>query len=130
MRYMLDTDTVSYAIREDGRVGATILRHARSALCVSAVTVAELRFGADRRRSRTLDRLIDEFLRETDVMPFDRECGVIFGKIAADLAFRGLAIGVFDTMIAAHALAIDATLVTNNLKHFSRVRSLRAESWL
>jgi tRNA(fMet)-specific endonuclease VapC len=126
---MLDTDTVSFALRGQGRVAEAILRHKPSELCVSAITVAELRYGADLNHSAKLHLLIDTFVAEIAVMPFDGVCAASFGKIAADLANRGAPIGDFDVLIGAHASALQAVLVTNNTKHFERVRSLRLENW-
>lgn len=129
-RYMLDTDTVSYALRDVGNVRAGLVRHVSSQICVSALTAAELRLGANLRQSRRIESAIDVFLADIEVVPFDAECSRHFGVVAAELRRQGVPIGEFDTLIAAHALALDATLVTNNLKHFSRVRGLRAESWI
>jgi len=127
--FMLDTDTVSYALRGQGKVAEEILKRNPSELCVSAITVAELRFGADRRKSAKLHRLIDSFLATVAVKTFDQECAAEFGKLANLLADRGEPIGEADTYIAAHAKAIKATLVTNNVKHFARVSGLKVENW-
>lgn len=127
---MLDTDTVSHALRGQGHAAQLVARSQRSDLCVSAITVAELRYGAARRASERLHLLIDGFLADISVLPFDRSCAETYGKIAHDLSSRGIGIGDFDLLIAAHALTLDLTLVTNNLKHFSRVRGLNVESWL
>lgn len=127
---MLDTDSVSYALRGQGRVATRIAEHRPSELCISAITVAELRFGAQRRKSAKIHELIDLFTANVAVVPFDETGAAHFGTIAADLAGRGTPIGEFDVLIAAHAMAIDATLVTNNVKHFSRIRGLDVENWL
>lgn len=127
---MLDTDTVSFALRGVGNVGATLLQRAPAELCISAVTLAELRFGADRRGSTKLHALIGSFARTIRVMPFDSEAADQFGRIGSMLAGLGTPIGQMDTMIAAHALALEVTLVTNNARHFERVPSLPLESWV
>jgi tRNA(fMet)-specific endonuclease VapC len=62
-------------------------------------------------------------------MPFDEECAVRYASVASDLAVRGERIGELDPMIAAHAMTLDLTLVTNNLRHFSRVQDLKVENW-
>ncbi len=128
--FMLDTDTVSFALRGIGEVAERLLEQRPSELCMSAVTMAELRYGAERRRSRKLHRLIDTFAATVAPVPFTPEVALHFGRVAAALAKRGTPIGTFDTLIAAHALALDLTLVTNNRRHFERVRGLRAESWV
>ena len=126
---MLDTDTVSYALRGHERIVAEILEHAPSELCVSAVTASELRYGAARRNSKKLQQLVDTFTRGIAVVAFDDLCAHHYGDIAADLEKRGVPIGQLDVMIASHAMALDLTLVTNNTKHFQRVRGLKIENW-
>jgi len=126
---MLGTDSVSYALRGEGKVGARILEHAPSELCVSAISVAELRYGADRRKSNKLRHLIDTFMDAVSVAPFDHACAAAFGKVASKLVVKGKPIGTFDTLIAAHALALGVTLVTNNEKHFKHVENLKVENW-
>jgi len=128
-RFMLDTDTVSFALRGEGRVAEELLDHRPSDLCVSAITLAELNYGADAKRSRKLRRLIDTFAQSVQTVPFDAQAAGRFGTVAAALARKGTPIGAFDTLIAAHALALGLTLVTNNTQHFSRVSGLKVENW-
>jgi tRNA(fMet)-specific endonuclease VapC len=127
---MLDTDSVSFAMRGDGGVGRKILQHRPQDLFISALTLCQLRHGATRRNSAKLHVLIDVFLRDVAVLPFDEECANRYAEVASDLARRGTPIGEFDTLIAAHALTFDLILVTNNVKHFRRVRGLEVENWL
>src|SRR5262245_65304673 len=128
--YMLDTDTVSFALRGQGRVAARLLEHRPSQLCMSSITVAELRFGAERRRSRRLHRLITTFMASVEAVPFDQRAADHFGTVATALVRRGVPIGTFDTLMAAHALSLNLTFVTNNTRHFARVAGLRSVSWL
>jgi tRNA(fMet)-specific endonuclease VapC len=130
LEYMLDTDTVSFALRGFGGVGARLLAQHPSAICMSAISLAELRYGADRRRSRKLHSLIDAFAAAVTVAAFDAEVAARFGSVAAGLVRQGTPIGNFDALIAAHALALDLTLVTNNTKHFERVKGLRLDNWV
>jgi tRNA(fMet)-specific endonuclease VapC len=127
--YMLDTDTVSFALRGLGNVATRLEQRKRSELCVSVITVAELRFGAAKRGSRKIHRAIDAFLSGVDVLAFDQAAADQFGLVAAALANEGAPIGHMDTLIAAHALSRSATLVTNNSRHFSRVGGLKLENW-
>jgi tRNA(fMet)-specific endonuclease VapC len=129
-RFMLDTDAVSFALRGEGRVAAEILRRTPADLCISSITLAELRYGADLRRSRKLHRLIDAFVSAVAVMPFDADAASRFGGVASGLERAGTTTSGFDALIAAHALALGATLVTNDVRHFSRVRGLATENWL
>ena len=128
--YMLDTDTVSFALRGHGRVAANLLQHRPSEIFISSITLAELRFGAELKRSRRLHRLIDTFVAAVTVLPFDQLAADRFAPVAAALARRGEPIGSFDTQIDAHALSSDLTLVTNNTKHFQRVAGLKTENWV
>ena len=128
--YMLDTDSVSFALRGQGRVAARLLERRPSEICVSSLTLAELRYGADLRRSRKLHRLIDVFVDSVAVAAFDHVAADRFGGLGALLSRRGVPIGTLDTLIAAHALALDLTLVTNNERHFSRVPGLTIETWV
>ncbi|HLA78829.1 MAG TPA: type II toxin-antitoxin system VapC family toxin [Vicinamibacteria bacterium] len=129
-RYMLDTDTVSFAMRGEGQVAARLLLHPPSEVCLSSVTLAELRFGAEARRSQKLNRLIRSFVKDVAVLPFDQLAADRFAVVAATLARRGEPIGAFDTLMAAHALSLGLTVVTNNTKHFSRVPGLAVENWV
>jgi tRNA(fMet)-specific endonuclease VapC len=128
--YMLDTDTISFALRGQGRVAARLLEHRPSQLCISSIALAELRFGAETRRSRTLHRLISTFVASVEVVAFDQPAADRFAVVAASLARRGAPIGTFDTLMAAHALSLGLTFVTNNTQHFVRVAGLNTENWV
>ena len=129
-RFMLDADTVSYAIRGQGQVAARLLQHRPSELCVSSITLAELKFGAEAKRSQKLRRAIRAFATDVAVVPFDEAAADRFALVAAALTRRGEPIGVFDTLVAAHALSLGLAIVTNNTKHFSRVPGLTVENWI
>ena len=127
---MLDTDAVSFALRGKGRVGTRLLEHRPSDICISSITVAELRFGAETRRSRKLHDLISAFVASVAVLPLDQRAADRFAAVAVSLARRGEPISTFDTLIAAHALSLGLTLVTNNTRHFERVAGLKIENWI
>jgi tRNA(fMet)-specific endonuclease VapC len=128
-RYMLDADTVSYALRGQGQVAARLLERPPSEVCISAITLAELKFGAEARRSQKLRRAIRAFTRDVGVMPFDEAAADRFAAVAAALATRGQPIGVYDTLVAAQALSLGLTVVTNNTRHSGRVSGLAVENW-
>jgi tRNA(fMet)-specific endonuclease VapC len=128
--YMLDTDTVSFALRGVGNVTIALVQRVPTELWISSITLAELRYGAERRQSNKLHALIDTFTRTVRVAPFDEAAAMRFGQVGATLAESGVPIGQMDTMIAAHALSLGLTLVTNNSKHFGRVSGLRLENWV
>jgi tRNA(fMet)-specific endonuclease VapC len=127
---MLDTDTVSYALRGHGQVAERILEHPPSTLCISSITLAELRYGADLRGSQKLHRLIETFVSFVSVQPIDDSVANGFGAVAAKLTRLGIPIGPYDTLLAAHALVLGVTLVTNNARHFERVDGLNATNWV
>jgi tRNA(fMet)-specific endonuclease VapC len=129
VKYLLDTDSVSYALRGQGDVGVRIRECKPSDLRISAITLAELRYGADRKGSRKLHGLIDTFAAAIEVVPFEKVAAAEFGRIGSMLAERGTPIGEFDVLIAAHAVSLRCTLVTNNVRHFSRVPGLSVENW-
>jgi tRNA(fMet)-specific endonuclease VapC len=128
--FLLDTDTVSFALRGQGQVGVHLLSHRPSEIHLSSITLAELRYGAERKRSRKLHRLIDTIIKAVTVLPFDQNAADHFGTVATTLSRQGTPIGEFDTLIAAHALAVRMTLVTNNTRHFARVPGLKTENWI
>jgi tRNA(fMet)-specific endonuclease VapC len=128
-RFMLDADTVSYALRGVGQVGAQLLKHRPSELCLSSITLAELEYCVEAKRSERLRRAVRVFVADVSVVPFDAAAAHRFSAVAAALARRGEPIGTFDTLVASHALSLDLTVVTNNTRHFRRVPGLRVESW-
>jgi tRNA(fMet)-specific endonuclease VapC len=126
---MLDADSVSYALRGQGQVAERVLEHQPSDLCISAITLAELKFGAEAKRSQKIRRAIRTFTKDIAVLPFDEASAEQFGVLSAALAARGEPIGVVDTLMAAQALTLALTVVTNNTKHFRRVPGLAVENW-
>ena len=128
-RYLLDADTVSYGLRGHGQVGTRLLEHQPSELCISAITLAELNFGAAAKRSQKVRRAIRGFTKDIAIVPFDEASAERFAVVATALATRGQPIGVYDTLVAAQALCLGLTVVTNNTRHFSRVPGLAVENW-
>jgi tRNA(fMet)-specific endonuclease VapC len=127
---MLDTDTASYAIKGIPAVDAYLRNADARQLCISSVTRAELRFGVRRlRNAKKLEAKVEAFLNGIHTLPWDEDAADRFADVRANLERSGTPIGVMDTMIAAHALAIKATLVTNNVKHFKLVKGLSLENW-
>ena len=97
---------------------------------LSSVAAAELAYGVAKSGSARNRQALEMFLAPLDILPFDEKALWAYGDVRADLERRGLAIGSLDTMIAAHALSLNATLVTNNLREFSRVNGLLLENWV
>lgn len=127
---MLDTNIVSELIRNPAGPAAQRARAAGSAVCVSVIVAAELRYGCAKKGSAQLLRKIEEFLSEVPVLPFDVPAEAEYGGIRAELEAAGTPIGSNDLLIAAHAHALGATVVTGNIGEFRRVNGLNVENWL
>ena len=134
MIWMFDTDIFIYFInRKPGyeRIARRMSGRSPGELRLSAVTVAELRFGVENGELREENaKVLEETLEffQTDDFPCD--AGAAFGEIKTSLLAKGHAIGAYDMLIAAHARYIDATVVTNNEREFRRVAGLAVENWL
>jgi len=130
--YMLDTDTCSYIIRE--RPTGVLQRFRKlktDQVCISVVSYADLLYGVKRSSSKRVNRpIVDDFVRHLDVIKWDNNAAEHYGEIRTNLEAGGSPIGAMDMMIAAHAKSIKAVLVTNNQKHFTRVRGLKVKNWV
>ncbi|MEK6815147.1 MAG: type II toxin-antitoxin system VapC family toxin [Nitrospirota bacterium] len=131
MRYMLDTNICIYLIKR--RPPAVIDRFLRcdvGQVAISSVTLAELQYGVAKSQFPEKNaEALQAFLLPLEILPFDDAAGAAYGPIRVDLEKRGVSIGAMDLMIAAHALSLDVTLVTHNIREFSRVEGLRVETW-
>jgi len=130
--YMLDTDTSSYLLKgTNPELDKRIAQFPPAEICISAVTRGELLFGLRRKRdvAPRLTQLVESFLSAVRCVAWDDQAADSFGVIAAALERSGTPIGAMDTMIASHAMAVDATLVTNNTRHFARVVGLKVDNW-
>jgi len=130
VQYMLDTNIVSEMIRNPAGRVAQRARAAGESVCVSVIVAAELRYGCARKGSPELLRRVEAFLSEVPVLPFDVPADREYGGIRAELEAAGRPIGSNDLLIAAHACALAATVVTANAGEFRRIRGLRVENWV
>jgi tRNA(fMet)-specific endonuclease VapC len=128
MRYLIDTDICSYALKGDQRIVLKWRPLSPVQVRISVVTEAELRYGA-RRRSSKFQRQVDQFLRTMNVLVFGSEVTRTYADLRYSLDRAGKPIGVFDLVIAAQAIANDLVLVTNNEREFRRVPGLKIENW-
>jgi tRNA(fMet)-specific endonuclease VapC len=130
MKFLLDTDTCIYALKQDATVLDHLLAHSRQDIAVSVITEAELRTGAAKSTSaaKTL-RLIENFLRPLAIVEFASSDATSYALIRAKLERAGTPIGPLDTLIAAHAVSRKLTLVSNNQREFSRVAGLQVQNW-
>ncbi len=130
---MLDTDFVSYLVKERRpSIRSKFLEYDQAELCVSAVTKSELLFGLkDLDPAHRLHLNVRRFLRDTPILAWGEEAAEIHADVRHRLSSAGNVIGELDMMIAAHAMSLDAVLVTNNTRHFARLaRSLAIENWV
>ncbi len=130
LKFMLDTNICIFTIKNkpDSVRQAFNQRHAQ--LCVSAVTVMELAYGAE--KSAAVERnqaVVEGFLARLDVLDYDLAAADSTGQLRAELARAGTPIGPYDAMIAGHARSRGLILVTNNTREFARVPGLRVEDW-
>jgi tRNA(fMet)-specific endonuclease VapC len=130
-RYMLDTNIVSDLIRNpQGRAAKRIAKLGEDNICTSIIVAAELRYGCAKSGSKQLLKAVEDLLGEIDILPFEVPADTEYGGIRVELEAAGKPIGGNDLLIAAHAYATGATIVTANADEFSRVRGLRVENWL
>jgi tRNA(fMet)-specific endonuclease VapC len=128
---MLDTNIVSDLIRNpQGRAAKRIAKLGEDNICTSIIVAAELRYVSAKSGSKRLLKAVEDLLGEINVLPFEVPADTEYGGIRAELEAAGKPIGGNDLLIAAHAYATGATIVTANADEFSRVRGLRVENWL
>lgn len=133
IRYMLDTDIASYILKKQHpKVETRMQALLPSAVCLSVVTHAELIYGLKQLPpNHRLHYAIREFLKLVRILPWDVEASSWYADIRHQLTTTGKLIGELDMMISAHAISKDAVLVTNNLRHYRRIKApLMLENWV
>jgi len=129
--YLLDTNICIYIINH--RPPGVLDRFAAlriGQVAISSITGAELAYGVDKSGSPRNRQALDKFLAPLDILPFDETAMRRYGALRSGPERKGTPIGALDQLIAAHALAVDAVLVTNNVREFERVVGLRLENWV
>jgi tRNA(fMet)-specific endonuclease VapC len=130
-RYLLDTNIISDLIRNpQGKAARRIARAGDDNICTSIIVAAELRYGCAKSGSNRLLKAVEDLLGEIAVLPFDVPADTDYGRIRSGLEAAGKPVGGNDLLIAAHARAIGATVVTANTGEFKRVPELTVENWL
>ena len=131
MQYLLDTNICIYAIKKKPEKVIERLRQtAITDVGISSITLSELEYGVERSGSKQQNRIaLAEFLAPLEIMHYDERAARFYGRIRSELEQAGEPIGPLDMLIAAHALALGCTLVTNNDREFKRVTALRIENW-
>ncbi|MEQ1931426.1 MAG: type II toxin-antitoxin system VapC family toxin [Parvularculaceae bacterium] len=130
-RYMLDTDTCIYIIKNYPEKLRERFNQSASELCISSITLGELRFGAEKsaRRADNL-REVAAFVGRLEVLPFGEEAAAHFGDIRASLERAGRPAGAYDMLIGGHARSEGLVVVTNNRREFERMPGLNVENWI
>ena len=128
---MLDTNICIDLLRGGaGAVASRVQKHEIDEIAISSITLAELQFGVVKSaRPAHHETLLIEFCAPLAILPFDDRAAATYGRVRAELEQAGTPIGPLDTLISAHALSLDLTMVTNNEREFQRVGSLRVENW-
>lgn len=128
-RYMLDTNTVSHLLKKHPEVARRVVAVPITSLCISAITQGELLFGLAKRPDATaLHSAVREFLRRVDVLPWDAATSEVYGPARAAAQREGRVLAPMDLLIGAHALCINAVLVTND-RAFGQLSGLSIEDW-
>jgi tRNA(fMet)-specific endonuclease VapC len=128
---MLDTNIISDLIRNPkGKAAKRIAKVGEDSICTSVIVAAELRYGCAKSGSKRLLKAVEDVLGEIEVLPFDVPADTEYGGIRSELEATGTPIGGNDLLIAAHAHAAGATMVTANVDEFKRVRGLNVENWI
>jgi len=128
---LLDTNTMSDLVKNPhGRIRQGIATVGEANALTSIIVACEMRFGAAKRGSIRLAEQVEAILNEIDVRPLSEEADRHYATLRRDLERQGTPIGSHDMLIAAHALSLDATLVTANTREFARIQGLKLENWL
>lgn len=131
MRYLLDTNILSDVIKNPQGIAANRITEVdRNDLFTSIVVAAEMRYGVAKKQSSILSERVDQLLQTINIAPLDIGADRYYGEIRLNLEQQGKIIGANDLLIAAHALSLDAVLVTDNTREFERIERLKIMNWL
>jgi len=131
MKYMLDTNICIYLIKQKPE---KVLRHFKNHsigdIGISSITLAELRFGVEKSQQIQNNRqALEEFVLPLEIADFDEKAAVMYGAVRAALEKAGTPVSSMDMLIGAHALSLDLTLVTNNVREFKQIKNLKVVDW-
>jgi len=131
LRYMLDTNICIYVIKNRPEGLRERFNRLADQLCISAVTLAEIIYGAEK-SARQIEniKVVEQFAARVDVLPFGERAATHYGQIRADLERAGHPIGLHDMMIGGHARSEGLTLVSNNVREFQHIEGLRIDNWV
>lgn len=127
---LLDTNTCIYIINNrPPNVLEKFRKYKAGEVGISSIAASELAYGVAKSGSLKNRKALEMFLAPLQILPFDSQCLWFYADLRASLEKQGQSIGPMDTLIAAHALSMEGTLVTNNVKEFVRVPKLKLENW-
>jgi tRNA(fMet)-specific endonuclease VapC len=130
-RYLLDTNILSDLERNPhGIVAKRIAQVGQEQICTSIIVAAEIRYGVAKKGSARLARNLETILNSLDILPFGPPADGIYGNLRLSLEQAGKPLGLNDLLIASQTMALGYTLVTDNIKEFSRIESLPVQNWL
>jgi tRNA(fMet)-specific endonuclease VapC len=128
--YLLDTNTVSHLIKRHPHVTQHLLAVPMHSVCISAITAGELAFGlAKRPEAVALKAVVNEFLRRVEVLPWDATVAQTYGALRSQMQSKGKPLAALDMQIAAHAVHVNATLITSD-HAFLHIDQLLVEDWI
>ncbi len=132
MAYLLDTNICIYLINNRyPQLNEKMRSLAPNEAVLSSIVVSELRYGAENSSKKTENHnALDFFLSAFEVLDYDSKAADVYGRVRSALKNSGTPIGAVDTFLAAHSLAADLVLVTNNVKQFEHVQNLKLENWI
>jgi tRNA(fMet)-specific endonuclease VapC len=131
MTYLLDTNICIYVINEQpAHVLQRLIQVGRESLVISTVTVAELAFGVEKSQRSGSRAKLENFLSKFPILDWNQDAAWVYGRVRKSLETNGQRIGERDLLLASQALAIGATMVTNNTREFERVDGLKLENWV
>lgn len=130
-RFLLDTNVISALMRDpQGPLASKIEKLGDAEIFTSVIVAAELNYGIVKKGSARLKESAEAILASLEIRPFTSEAAITYGNLCAKLEQMGRIIGANDLLIAAHAIAEDAVLVTDNMGEFTRVAGLKTRNWL
>ena len=132
MKYLLDTNICVALIRQKPKeLIKQITSHKPADIGISTITIAELIYGVQKSSQKVQNMTaLDQFLLPLEIADFDQSAAVVYGHVRTYLENKGTLIGSMDMLIAAHALSLDVSLVTNNTREFKRIPNLKIVDWM
>lgn len=130
MTYLLDTNICIYIINQQpAQVLQRLIQAGRDSLAISTVTVAELAFGVAKSTRADSREKLENFLSKFPIVDWDEDAAWVYGNVRKSLEAKGQRIGERDMLLACQAIALDATMVTNNTRELERIDGLKLENW-